>query len=246
MGVTASFWTGSMRRIVGQPLRLPRQAERLPYNLPPNQDPTFFWTGVMKCGRALEPQARALVPKLCLGMHLGAKLCFAGGGVCGQATAAAQPADTPLHAKQSFARNGVPKPSLGTRTLKTLERWSKCFDRFDKRFDCFDRSIEDFCQIFDRIPKRFEGIWKSFDRFLKSFDRFQERFDWFVQSFDRFDKSFERFPEPFERIRKSFDRLVQSFAGYPGIFERTRKTFDRILKSWDRFPKRFDATTPRR
>ena len=60
-----------------------------------------------------------LVPKLCLGTHLGAKLCFAGGGVCGQATASPQPADTPLHAKQSFARNGVPKQSLGTRTLKT-------------------------------------------------------------------------------------------------------------------------------
>jgi hypothetical protein len=61
-----------------------------------------------------------LVPKLCLGMPLGAKLCFAGGGVNGQATTVTATRRHPLHAKQSFARNGVPKQSLGTRTKKSL------------------------------------------------------------------------------------------------------------------------------
>jgi hypothetical protein len=55
----------------------------------------------------------ALVPKLRLGTQMGAKLCFAGGGVYGQTTRW-RGRGRSLHAKRSFARNVIPKRSLGT------------------------------------------------------------------------------------------------------------------------------------
>ena len=61
-----------------------------------------------------------LVPKLCLGTQLGAKLCFAGGGVCGRCIAPTR--GHPLHAKQSFARKRIPKQSSGTRSVWNLFR----------------------------------------------------------------------------------------------------------------------------
>ena len=76
-----------------------------------------------------------LVPKLRLGTHLGAKLCFAGGGVLRASTRVATRGHT-LHAKCNFAQSCVPKRSLGTRGESPRDQ---------------DHGLESPCHIYRRM-----------------------------------------------------------------------------------------------